>query len=146
MLRTERVAIEEHTERRTLENTMRPAFRQTRAASPRQLPTDHDYAVSTREYQSDQPSQKLLDRLLALSLSGYPGRRSANQGCRSFPFPSPSYASFAERSSPSRVRCAAPYPRAPLTAPVRSADASCLRRKGEERKTNTKTNIVRFST
>ena len=23
----------------------------TRAASPRQLPTDHDYAVSTREYQ-----------------------------------------------------------------------------------------------
>jgi hypothetical protein len=31
----------------------------TRADSPRQLPTDHDYAVSTREYQSDQPSQKL---------------------------------------------------------------------------------------
>jgi hypothetical protein len=29
----------------------------TRDASPRQLPTDHDYAVSTREYQSDQPSQ-----------------------------------------------------------------------------------------
>ena len=29
----------------------------TREASPRQLPTDHDYAVSTREYQSDQPSQ-----------------------------------------------------------------------------------------
>ena len=26
----------------------------TRAVSPRQLPTDHDYAVSTREYQSDQ--------------------------------------------------------------------------------------------
>jgi len=23
------------------------------------FPTDHDYAVSTREYQSDQPSQKL---------------------------------------------------------------------------------------
>jgi len=113
MLRTERVAIEEHTERRTLEDSMRPAFRQTRALSPRQLPTDHDYAVSTREYQSDQPSQKLLDRLLALSLSGYPGRRSANQGCRFLSFPS--YASFAERSSPSRVRYAAPYPRAPLT-------------------------------
>jgi hypothetical protein len=32
---------------------------QTRAYSPRQLPTDHDYAVSTREYQSDQPSRKL---------------------------------------------------------------------------------------
>ena len=29
----------------------------TRARSPRQLPTDHDYAVPTREYQSDQPSQ-----------------------------------------------------------------------------------------
>ena len=27
--------------------------------SPRQLPTNHDYAVSTREYQSDQPSQQL---------------------------------------------------------------------------------------
>src|SRR6516162_953163 len=29
----------------------------TRAPSPRQLSTDHDYAVSTREYQSGQPSQ-----------------------------------------------------------------------------------------
>lgn len=28
----------------------------TRDPSPRQLPTDHDYAVSTRGYQSDQPS------------------------------------------------------------------------------------------
>ena len=28
----------------------------TRVLSPRQLPTDHDYAVSTRGYQSDQPS------------------------------------------------------------------------------------------
>ncbi len=27
-----------------------------RATSPRQLPTDHDYAVSTREYQTDPPS------------------------------------------------------------------------------------------
>jgi len=67
MQRTERVAVEEHTERRILETTMRQAPCQTRAASPRQLPTDHDYAVSTREYQSDQPSQKLLDRPLALS-------------------------------------------------------------------------------
>jgi len=67
MLRTERVAIEEHTERRILGCPMRQAFRQTRATSPRQLPTDHDYAVPTREYQSDQPSQKLLDWLLALS-------------------------------------------------------------------------------
>jgi hypothetical protein len=67
MLRTERVATAEPTERRILECPMRPAFRQTRAFSPRQLPTDHDYAVSTREYQSDQPSQKLLDRPFALS-------------------------------------------------------------------------------
>jgi hypothetical protein len=67
MRRTERVAVEELTERRILEPTMRPASRQTRAPSPRQLLADHDYAVSTREYQSDQPSQKLLDRPLVLS-------------------------------------------------------------------------------
>src|SRR5207248_9762866 len=30
----------------------------TRDASQRQLPTDHDYAVSTREYQTDQSSLK----------------------------------------------------------------------------------------
>ena len=30
----------------------------TRAMSPRPLPTDHDDAVSTREYQRDQPSQQ----------------------------------------------------------------------------------------
>jgi hypothetical protein len=60
MLRAERVAIEEHTERRILERSMRPALSQTRVSSPRQLPTDHDYAVSTREYQSDQPYQEFL--------------------------------------------------------------------------------------
>ncbi len=142
MERAERVAIEEHTERRILECPMRQAFRVTRAFSPRQLPRDHDYPVSTREYQSDQPSQKLLDQPLALPLSGYPGRRSANTGRRLFPFPS--HTSLAERSSRSRVCCAAPYSRAPLTAPLRSANPSCLRRKGEQRKT--KTNIVRIST
>ena len=36
---------------------MRRASGATRDPSPRQLPTDHDYAVSTREYQSDQPSR-----------------------------------------------------------------------------------------
>jgi hypothetical protein len=41
----------------------------TRADSPRQLPTDHDYAVSTREYQSDQPSRKLPRPRLALLLN-----------------------------------------------------------------------------
>jgi len=32
----------------------------TRASSPRQLPTDHVHAVSTREYQSDQSSRQFL--------------------------------------------------------------------------------------
>ena len=38
----------------------------TRDFSQRQLPTDHDYAVSTREYQTDLSSPKLLWLLLAL--------------------------------------------------------------------------------
>ena len=41
---------------------MRQVSNRTRDFSPRQLPTDHDYAVSTREYQSDQPSHSRLDR------------------------------------------------------------------------------------
>ena len=40
--------------------------RPTRAFSPRQLPTDHDYAVPTREYQTDQSSHKLPRPLRAL--------------------------------------------------------------------------------
>ena len=40
---------------------------QTRDPSPRQLPTDHDYAVPTREYQTDQSSFKLPRLPLALS-------------------------------------------------------------------------------
>src|SRR5258708_36805886 len=39
----------------------------TRDNSQRQLPTDHDYAVSTREYQTDQSSLKTARLLLALS-------------------------------------------------------------------------------
>ncbi len=39
----------------------------TRDNSQRQLPTDQDYAVSTREYQTDQSSLKLPRLLLALS-------------------------------------------------------------------------------
>jgi hypothetical protein len=39
----------------------------TRANSQRQLPTDHDYAVPTREYQIDQSSPSLPWLLLALS-------------------------------------------------------------------------------
>jgi hypothetical protein len=45
--------------------------RQTRAFSPRQLPTDHDYAVPTREYQTDQSSQKLPRPLLALPSNNF---------------------------------------------------------------------------
>jgi hypothetical protein len=39
----------------------------TRDFSQRQLPTDQDYAVSTREYQTDQSSLKPAPLLLALS-------------------------------------------------------------------------------
>src|ERR1700722_3486910 len=39
----------------------------TRDNSQRQLPTDHDYAVSTHEYQTDQSSLTLPRLLLALS-------------------------------------------------------------------------------
>jgi hypothetical protein len=35
---------------------LRQAFGRTRGSSQRQLPTDHDYAVPTREYQLDQSS------------------------------------------------------------------------------------------
>ena len=40
----------------------------TRDTSPRQLPTDHDHAVPTREYQTDPSSPILLGLLLALAL------------------------------------------------------------------------------
>jgi hypothetical protein len=40
----------------------------TRVSSQRQLPTDHDYAVPTREYQLDQSSTYLPRLLLSLSL------------------------------------------------------------------------------
>jgi hypothetical protein len=39
----------------------------TRDNSQRQFPTDHDYAVPTREYQTDQSSLNLPRLLLALS-------------------------------------------------------------------------------
>jgi hypothetical protein len=39
----------------------------TRDNSQKQLPRDHDYAVSTREYQTDQSSLNLPRLLLALS-------------------------------------------------------------------------------
>ena len=45
-----------HARRRILGHPMRQAHSRTRDVSPRQLPTDHDHAVSTREYQTDQSS------------------------------------------------------------------------------------------
>lgn len=106
MFRTERVAIEEQPKRRILEVSMRSAFCQTHVLSPRQLPTHYDDAVSTREYQSDQPSQKLLNRLLALSSSEHLYGNVATDSLLRAAFPS--CASFLERSSPSRVRSAEP--------------------------------------
>src|SRR5579872_1286212 len=97
---------------------MRPAFRQTRASSPRQLPTDHDYAVSTREYQSDQPSLKLLQRRPALSSSsGNPDGKQPQTTCDPGPFP----LRPVSQNGPRPQGFAAPRPlRAPLTAPGRS--------------------------
>jgi hypothetical protein len=43
----------------------------TRAISPRQLPTDHDYAVPTREYQSDQPSSPAVSTPTDAAAAGY---------------------------------------------------------------------------
>jgi hypothetical protein len=50
---------------------IRPCTR-TRAFSPRQLPTDHDCAVPTRGYQSDQPSHSLLPVTRAAAYSHAP--------------------------------------------------------------------------
>jgi hypothetical protein len=58
------VAVLEPTGRRILDCVMRKVYGPTRADCPRQLPTDHDYAASTREYLSDQLSQSFLDRNL----------------------------------------------------------------------------------
>jgi hypothetical protein len=49
---------------------------------PRQLPTDHDYAVSTREYQSDQPSQSRLDRDSRCLLRKIERREGSRRGRR----------------------------------------------------------------
>jgi len=98
----------------------------TRASSPRQLPTDHDHAVPTREYQSDQSSRQLLrcHRLCR-----------PNQGCSRltsrnvFPLRRPSkFTSMPERCSPARVRFAASRP-CPLRAvPARQSGDGRLRR------------------
>ncbi len=54
-----RAAVEGHTARSTLVNVLcGEPHGPTRAFSPRQLPTDHEHAVPTREYQSDRPSRQ----------------------------------------------------------------------------------------
>lgn len=53
----------------------------TRDNSQRQLPTDHDYAVPTREYQTDQSSLNLPRLPLALS-SRKSKRKTTNHRCR----------------------------------------------------------------
>jgi hypothetical protein len=53
----------------------------TRDNSQRQLPTDHDYAVPTREYQTDQSSLKSARLLLALS-SRKGNYKNAHKHCR----------------------------------------------------------------
>ena len=63
------VAVEGHTAWRTLAGHYAAGLRLDRATSPRQLPTDHDYAVPTREYQSDQPSRPPLSTAPAAALN-----------------------------------------------------------------------------
>ena len=48
-------------------NALCDKLSRTRDTSPRQLPTDHDHAVPTREYQTDQSSLKPARLLLELS-------------------------------------------------------------------------------
>ena len=111
---------------------MRRAYGQTRATSPRQLPTDHDYAASTREYQSDQPSQKPLDRQLALSSSGFLWERVPTG---TFP--------FLRR----RLRTVLAVKGSLRRAQARALDCVLKNLSGQEGKgVKGKTNIVRFST
>ena len=56
----------------------------TRYNSQRQLPTDHDYAVPTREYQTDQSSLKTAPTA-ARSVFGKRKRKSPKQTHRSRP-------------------------------------------------------------
>ena len=129
MKRTERVAIEEHTERRILEASMRQAFCPTRVLSPRQLPTDHDYAVSTREYQM---INRRRSSSMGYSLCPYRGAiRIGGRPTQVVAFP-PFLLTPVSQNAPRRqgLRFAAPKPGAPLTAAVRSATPCCLRRKG----------------
>src|SRR5690242_15681510 len=112
----------------------------TREPSARQLPTDHDHAVSTREYQSDQSSRMLL----GCHRPCCPEEPKGNETYGFFPLWNPHSSLHAAPSSPagtgsrqaarrnrggyqkrcstSRVRFAAPDCGAPLTSPRRSGE------------------------
>jgi hypothetical protein len=98
----------------------------TRAFSPRQLPTDHDHAVPTREYQSDQSSRQLLrcHRLCR------PNQKSSRLTSRNvFLLRRPSkYPSIPERCSRARVRFAALRPCLLRAVPARQSCDGRLRR------------------
>src|SRR5437867_9702614 len=79
MARAGRATVRGLTGRRILVTPMRQATGRTRDASPRQLPTDHDYAGAPsgpiRGYQSDQPSTLPFDRRLLCSPFAATARR-----------------------------------------------------------------------
>src|SRR3954447_13528788 len=70
--------------RRTLVRSLRRSPDQIRAISQRQLPTDHDCAVSTRGYQSDQPSY-LLPRLSPVLPIKHTGLLASNAASKNKP-------------------------------------------------------------
>jgi len=104
------------TKRRTLLSFYAERFpNPTRASSPRQLPTDHDHAVPTREYQSDQSSRQLLrcHRLCR------PNQKSSRLTSRNvFPLRRPSRASVHARTVLAVKGTLRHF--APLTAPRRA--------------------------
>ena len=61
-----RVAVEQHGKENPHPFLCDRPCGPTRVISLRQLPTDHDYAALTREYQTDQPSTALTRSLPAL--------------------------------------------------------------------------------
>jgi len=98
----------------------------TRAFSPRQLPTDHGHAVSTREYQSDQSSRKHL-RCHRLSCPDKPLLLRAHQQERVPPTPPVDNCVDATTVLGCKVRFAAANNAAPLQ-PVRRSGRTNLRR------------------
>ena len=93
----------------------------TRVLSPRQLPTDHDHAVSTREYQSDQSSRLPL----GCGRPGCPESCSKLTSGNVFPLRRPSRSSLHARTVLAVKGTLRRF--APLTAPRRSGRRSARR-------------------